>query len=530
MCTQRRILSIFFTTLFVVLAGASAEAQLTDITQTPNTLGAGIQKSLIDEIGAGRGDVMTPGSSEFLIARDPFRAIQRGRQLFQRKFTHAQGVGPRKNDGIGDIALDAAIGAGLTDSCAACHGRPCGSAGFGGNVFTRPDSRDAPHLFGLGLKEMLGDEITHDLRAIRSQAVSDAAQQGHDVTLALVSKSIHYGSITAHADGTLDTSAVEGVNVDLRVRPFFAQGKAISMREFAVGAFKAEMGMEAYDPDLLRASQGQDVVTPSGLLLSGSIDAFDAPPVASPTQDGDGDGVVNEIPTSLVDDMEFYLLNYFKPALGQQTAHTEHGLELFKSIGCAQCHVPDLMIDHDRRVADVQTNYDPVHSNGAFNHFFATANPKFTAVDDGSGLPTIKHANLQPFRVRNIFTDFKRHDLGTAFHERNFDGTITTLFMTTPLWGVGATAPYGHDGRSATLEDVILRHGNEAQNARDHFAQLTDADKSDVLAFLATLQLFAPPDTASNLDPMDPSNPNFPLQGHGSIKLSVLFNTPSDKE
>jgi cytochrome c peroxidase len=188
------------------------------------------------------------------------------------------------------------------------------------------------------------------------------------------------------------------------------------------------------------------------------------------------------------------------------------------------------MIDHDRRVADVQTNYDPVHSNGAFNHFFATANPKFTAVDDGSGLPTIKHANLQPFRVRNIFTDFKRHDLGTAFHERNFDGTITTLFMTTPLWGGGATAPYGHDGRSATLEDVILRHGNEAQNARDHFAQLTDADKSDVLAFLATLQLFAPPDTASNLDPMDPSNPNFPLQGHGSIKLSVLFNTPSDKE
>ena len=25
---------------------------------------------------------------------------------------------------------------------------------------TRPDSRDAPHLFGLGLKEMLADEMT----------------------------------------------------------------------------------------------------------------------------------------------------------------------------------------------------------------------------------------------------------------------------------------------------------------------------------------------------------------------------------
>jgi hypothetical protein len=34
-------------------------------------------------------------------------------------------------------------------------------------VVTRPDSRDAPHLFGLGIKEMLGDEITTDLRNIR---------------------------------------------------------------------------------------------------------------------------------------------------------------------------------------------------------------------------------------------------------------------------------------------------------------------------------------------------------------------------
>jgi hypothetical protein len=33
-----------------------------------------------------------------------------------------------------------------SDSCAACHGRPRGAAGFGGDVVTRPDSRDAPHL------------------------------------------------------------------------------------------------------------------------------------------------------------------------------------------------------------------------------------------------------------------------------------------------------------------------------------------------------------------------------------------------
>jgi cytochrome c553 len=508
----------------------SASAQLTDVTQTPNTLGVGIQKSLIDEIGAGRGDMMTPGSSEFLINRDPFRAIMRGRQLFQRKFTRAQGVGPRKNDGIGNVEVDAAVAAGLADSCAACHGRPFGSAGFGGNVFTRPDSRDAPHLFGLGLKEMLGDEITQDLRAIRSQAIAQAAQTGQDALLPLASKGIHYGSIIAHPDGSLDTSLVQGVNADLRVRPFFWQGKAFSMRDFIVGALKAEMGLEAFDPDLVRASSGEDIVTPSGMHLSGSLDTIDAPPVASPTQDGDGDGVVNEIPTSLVDDLEFYLLNYFKPGTGRQTAETAAGFATFKAIGCADCHVPDLVIQHDRRVADVETVCDPSQANCAFNQMYATAETRYVAEDDGSGLPTLKRPSLSTFRVHNIFADFKRHDLGAAFHERNFDGTVTTQFMTAPLWGAGSTPPYGHDGRSPTLEDVILRHGGDALASRMQFQALSESDQRAIVAFLNTLVLFSPPDTASNLEHSNPSDPNFPLHGHGSINLSVLFNTPSEKE
>jgi len=44
---------------------------------------------------------------------------------------------------------------------------------------TRPDSRDAPHLFGLGLREMLADEITMDLRNIRTLAIAQAQQVHH---------------------------------------------------------------------------------------------------------------------------------------------------------------------------------------------------------------------------------------------------------------------------------------------------------------------------------------------------------------
>src|SRR2546426_2753892 len=155
-----------------------ASGQLIDNTQALNTAKAGINKSLIDEIGMGRGDILTPNSSVYIINRDPFRSVRRGRQLFQRKFTRAQGQGPGVGDGTGNINSTIAIGAGLVDSCGGCHARPRGSAGFGGDVVTRPDSRSAPHLFGLGLKEMLADEITADLRAIRAQAISQAIKKG----------------------------------------------------------------------------------------------------------------------------------------------------------------------------------------------------------------------------------------------------------------------------------------------------------------------------------------------------------------
>jgi hypothetical protein len=141
-------------------------------------------------------------------------------------------------------------------------------------------------------------------------------------------------------------------------------------------------------------------------------------------------------------------------------------------------------------------------------------------------LPAVKQPAGGSFVVRNIYTDFKRHDLGPAFHEREYDGTIRRAFLTTPLWGVGSTPPYGHDGRSINLLEVILRHGGEAQAERDAFATLPRPLQEGIIAFLSSLVLFPPDDTASNLDPGDRSLVGFPQYGHGSIKLTVLFNDP----
>jgi len=100
-------------------------AQLVDKNKAPNVANEGISAPLMgfpypSQIGDGRTGA-DPNASLNVIARDPFRAIRRGRQLFQRKFARTDGQGPGHGDGSGDLNVDLAIGAGMADSCAACH-------------------------------------------------------------------------------------------------------------------------------------------------------------------------------------------------------------------------------------------------------------------------------------------------------------------------------------------------------------------------------------------------------------------------
>ena len=79
------------------------------------------------------------------------------------------------------------------------------------------------------------------------------------------------------------------------------------------------------------------------------------------------------------------------------------------------------------------TLYDP--QQVGWNRLFATAMPKFFERPGNSGFPAQKLPQNGRFVVRDIFVDFRRHDLGPTFHERNFDGSTQRLFMTEPLWG-----------------------------------------------------------------------------------------------
>ena len=83
-------------------------------------------------------------------------------------------------------------------------------------------------------------------------------------------------------------------------------------------------------------------MTPAGMVLDGSTDRVEGPPSAN-----------GELDPALVDHLEFYLLNYFKPASGRQTDEVVLGRALFAKIGCTDCHVSNLKIDRPVATEDV---------------------------------------------------------------------------------------------------------------------------------------------------------------------------------
>ena len=92
-----------------------------------------------------------------------------------------------------------------------------------------------------------------------------------------------------------------------------------------------------------------------------------------------------------------------------------------------------------------------------------------------------------------LFGDLKRHViadedidvfgnelLAQRFVERN-------VFMTTELWGLASTAPYGHRNDLTSMEEAIEGHGGAARASRNAYIALSEDDKTAILAYLNTL-------------------------------------------
>jgi cytochrome c553 len=78
------------------------------------------------------------------------------------------------------------------------------------------------------------------------------------------------------------------------------------------------------------------------------------------------------------------------------------------------------------------------------------------------------------------YDDGKSHDVGT----RGSSDT-TDLFDTPSLRGVAQTAPYLHDGRAATLEEIFTKHNPEKRHGAAHLLSKQEFD--DLMWFLRSL-------------------------------------------
>jgi len=148
------------------------------------------------------------------------------------------------------------------------------------------------------------------------------------------------------------------------------------------------------------------------------------------------------------------------PSAQKEKKEIEEGFKLFKSIGCATCHLPELVTANAGEWVDSKTFRVPK----------ALGNKKF-----------------------HPYSDFLLHDIGTgpSILREGLPPEARGSIRTAALWGVGTRQANGepllHDGSVRTLEEAIQRHKNTAAKEAENFQRLREAERTRLLKFLRSL-------------------------------------------
>ncbi|MRG93528.1 di-heme oxidoredictase family protein [Polyangium spumosum] len=417
------------------------------------------------EKGEDREHIFALQSTIDLGAYDLDRLFQFGDALFAHEFRKEDGYGDAPYPGL--MRVHTGVRGGLdTYSCAGCHsvGGPDGAGAPTQNAFLLGDGdrassanqRNAPHVLGLGFVQALAAEMTYELGLARTNALAEAAASGADVTVALESKGVSFGSLTARPDGSLETSAVVGVDRDLVVKPFGWKGDIARLRRFTEDAARIHFGVQSH-------------VLALGWQVEPDVPKLGAGPS---WWDPDDDGVQREIEEGILTATAVYMAMLESPVIlpphdPALRARWSNGMAVFEEAGCAGCHRPELPLSSVRWYEWPDTTGGPP--------------VELNLMRDGDkprGTSLVK-----------LYSDLKRHDMGEALADPH-DGTGEIprgVFLTRPLWGLAETAPYLHDGRAATIPEAIEAHGGEAEPARDAFRALDPEDRKDLHVFLLSL-------------------------------------------
>jgi CxxC motif-containing protein (DUF1111 family) len=362
------------------------------------------------------------------LTREEAAAFARGDEEFERRFSPAEGLGPIFNNA----------------SCISCH------------------SGDGRGLLDNALQR-IGTTADNMLRAVGGPQIQDKAipgavpervPDGAAVSLRLPPPAFGVGLIEAIPDATLialaDPDDADGDGISGRVNSVAVADYVTAVTGSPVINTVGRFGRKAQVASLLQQvteAYHQDMGITTDFLAVENVN-----PLASQTVVAADHVADPELPASTVHAVTTYVRLLAPPAPGALTPQRAEGRELFTTVGCARCHVPQLM-----------TGSSPIA---------ALAN--------------------QP---ANLFSDLLLHDMGPALADGRPDGQATgSEWKTPPLWGLRLVSRFlngqmllMHDGRAKSIEDAILLHGGEGTTARSAFSALTPAQRAALIAYLESL-------------------------------------------
>lgn len=160
-----------------------------------------------------------------------------------------------------------------------------------------------------------------------------------------------------------------------------------------------------------------------------------------------------EVLDVILEDVTTYSLTLAVPAQRDYNKQSVlKGKQIFESLDCIKCHRPKMKTGIGHRIA------------------------------------ALDNQTIRPY------TDLLLHDMGDDLADNRPDFLATgNEWRTPPLWGIGLIPTVNkhqfllHDGRARNVEEAILWHGGEAENANKQFKALTKEERELLIEFVNTL-------------------------------------------
>jgi CxxC motif-containing protein (DUF1111 family) len=272
-----------------------------------------------------------------------------------------------------------------------------------GTIKVRSSQRNPTPLFGMGL-----------IDAIPDAAIEAADRRKHPGWPQV------NGRVARLADG--------------RTGRFGWKSQAATLHDFVLSAAAIELGLE----------------------VPGHAQAGDprVPPLKAPGLDLDRDecdaltAFVRSLPRPVT----------APPANPREEASRRAARSLFRSIGCAECHV--------ERLGGVEGLYTDLLLHAMSPELADTSTYGAVLASDPPA------ARIIPAGAR------------AALAARP---TAEEEWRTPPLWGLRDSAPYLHDGRASTIDEAIRLHGGEAEASSQRYRRLAPREQSLIQSFLLSL-------------------------------------------